>query len=88
MVKSKIIIQNQLGLHARASAKLLDLSSQFESEILIKYQNKQANAKSILCLMALGVTKNAEIEICIEGVDENSALAAITQLINGKFNEE
>ncbi len=87
MIKKTIRIINKLGLHARASMKLVNLASQFDSRIFILYKNHKANAKSIMNVMVLAATKGTEIELQIEGEDEQQALTAIEKLINDRFDE-
>jgi len=88
MIKKKIMIQNKLGLHARASMKLINTAGRFQSEIIIKYQDAEVNAKSIMNIMGLAVSKGTEIELIVDGPDEEEATTAITQLIANRFDEE
>ena len=87
MQRKKIIIPNQLGLHARAAAKLAALAANFNSEVWIKYGDKRANSKSIMEIMMLAATQSAEIELIVEGADEIATLDALEKLINDKFGE-
>lgn len=87
MIKKKIKIINKLGLHARASMKLVNLASEFDSQIFILYKNHKANAKSIMNVMVLAATKGTEIELQIEGADETEALNALEKLIQERFGE-
>lgn len=88
MLQKRIMIINKLGLHARASVKLINLAGRFQSEILLNYDNRQVNAKSILGIMALGAAQGSEIELIISGPDENTALQQISELINNRFGED
>ncbi|MBT4385460.1 MAG: HPr family phosphocarrier protein [Betaproteobacteria bacterium] len=87
MIKEKIQILNNLGLHARASAKLTQLASQYQSEIWISRDEKRVNAKSIMGVMMLAAAKNVFLDIEINGSDEEEALAAIKSLILDFFGE-
>jgi phosphocarrier protein HPr len=87
MIKEKIQILNNLGLHARASAKLTQLASQYQSEIWISRDEKRVNAKSIMGVMMLAASKNVFLDIEINGSDEEEALAAIKSLILDFFGE-
>lgn len=87
MLTQKLQIINKLGLHARASMKLISLAGRFQSEILIRYQGQEVDAKDILNVMSLGAAQGAEIEFIISGEDEAAALAKITALINNRFDE-
>lgn len=87
MINEKIIIINKLGLHARAAAKLVGVASQFESDIQIQKDGKQADAKSIMAVMMLAAAKDSELSFEIQGHDEDAAWEAISNLINNYFDE-
>jgi phosphocarrier protein len=87
MVKTAITISNQLGLHARASAKLTKLAGSFSSAVHLSRNGRRINAKSIMGVMMLAAGLGAEIEIECEGPDEQQALDALVALINDKFGE-
>jgi len=82
-----VIISNKLGLHARASAKLTQLASQFNSQIFIAKNSKRVNAKSIMGVMMLAAGAGTEITIDAQGNDSEKALIEIVNLFNNKFNE-
>lgn len=86
-VTRKITIINKLGLHARAANKLIDASTQFASEILIRHGSKTANGKSIMTVMLLAAPKGSELEITAEGRDAEAAVDAICALIDNYFDE-
>ena len=87
MIKQEIEIINKLGLHARASTKLTQTASQFESEIWIEKNGRKVNAKSIMGVMMLAAAKGATITIEASGADESAAVAALQALINDYFGE-
>jgi phosphocarrier protein len=88
MQQRTVIIINRLGLHARAAAKLVKLAAGFQSSVLIKVRQNTADAKSIFSVLLLAATQNTEIEITVEGPDEEEAIGALCKLITGKFGEE
>lgn len=88
MLQKKITIQNKLGLHARASMKLIRVVERFQSEIFIMHDNAKVDAKDIMSLMALAASKGSEIELIIEGPDEQDAMNAIVELIEDRFGED
>ena len=88
MLKKSLEVSNKLGLHARAAAKLVDLACRYQSNITISYKDRIADAKSIMNVMVVGASKGCEVELTIEGEDEEQALAAIENLMNNKFGEE
>lgn len=83
----KVMLTNKLGLHARASAKLVSLASEFDSEITLQRNGQQINAKSIMGLMMLAAAKGAEIELCADGKDEKKAVEALSEMISNRFGE-
>lgn len=87
MIKSNITISNKLGLHARASAKLTKLAGSFASDVHLSRNSRRVNAKSIMGVMMLAAGLGAEIEIEVEGPDEEAAMVALRELIDGKFGE-
>jgi phosphocarrier protein len=88
MLSKVICISNKLGLHARASAKLVALTGRFASNIHLSRNGKQVNGKSIMGVMMLAAAKGAELEVSVDGEDEIEALAAIEKLILDKFGED
>ena len=86
--RKKITINNKLGLHARAAAKIVQTSSQFHSRISIIKNGREADAKSMLDILTLSCPQGTRIELCAEGKDASEALAALTVLFNNKFDEE
>ena len=87
MIKREMEIINKLGLHARAAALLVQESSKFDSEIDIEYRDQEVNAKSILGVMMLAVSKGNVIVVKADGPDEEEALDAIETLIADRFGE-
>jgi phosphocarrier protein HPr len=88
MIKQNITIINKLGLHARAASKLVNCASQFESEVFIGRNGNQVNAKSIMGVMMLAASKGVELELEVNGNDEQACQQAITDLINNRFGED
>ena len=87
MLSKNITINNKLGLHARAAMKLVTVAGKFQSKILIHFKNREINAKSIMNLMVIGATKGSKLNVTTEGLDEDKAMRAVTDLINDKFGE-
>lgn len=88
MIRKSVTIINKLGLHARASSKLVSLSSRFASKIELSINNQTVNSKSIMGVMMLGATQGSEILLTIEGEDETATMEAIVTLIENRFGEE
>jgi len=87
MPRLELEIQNKLGLHARASAKLTQTASRFASDVWMSRNGRRVNAKSIMGVMMLAASKGSRIEIEATGNDADAALAALASLINDKFGE-
>jgi len=88
MLRKKLVIQNKLGLHARASAKLVDHASRYASKIFIAKDNQTVNSKSIMGMMMLAANKGSVIELIVDGEDEIAAMADLENLILNKFGEK
>ena len=87
MIKRFVTISNRLGLHARASAKLTKLAASFKSDVDMSRRGRRVNAKSIMGVMMLAAGQGSEVEIEIVGDDQETAMDALTGLIEQKFGE-
>ena len=85
--KEEVEIVNQLGLHARASAKLTQLAAQYQSEVWLSRNGRRVNGKSIMGVMMLAAGIGSKVEIEVNGADEMAALEALKKLIADKFGE-
>lgn len=81
MKTQNVKIIDPIGIHARPASAIVNSASKFSSDISFKMNDKLANAKSIINLMALGAKKDSEIEIVINGDDEELALTTIIELL-------
>lgn len=84
----ELTVTNEKGLHARAAAKLVHLASRYKSKIHLRKNSQIGNAKSILGILILAACKGDNLELTVDGVDENEALSAILSLFDSKFQEE
>ncbi len=87
MLEREITISNKLGLHARASAKLVQALHGFKSSVFMAYRGKEVNAKSIMGVMMLAAGLGASLTLRAEGEDEEAAMAALVDLFERKFDE-
>ena len=87
MVKTSVTISNQLGLHARASAKLTKLAGSFVSAVHLSRNGRRINAKSIMGVMMLAAGKGSMVVVETDGGDEQAAMDALLALIADKFGE-
>lgn len=83
-----VTIKNKLGLHARAAAKLVNTANRFESSVSLNNADKHADAKSIMGIMMLAAAEGVELELIVDGEDEDEALEAVVSLIDNLFGEE
>jgi phosphocarrier protein len=88
MIKETVTIVNKAGLHARPAAAMVRLASQFQSDFFIHLYGYRVNGKSILGVMTLAAEKGAELELEMDGPDEEKAMDAIKELIADGFGEE
>jgi phosphocarrier protein len=87
MLEQEIVISNRLGLHARASAKLVQLVQGFKSTVLLVSKGREVNAQSIMGVMMLAAGLGSPVTIRVEGPDEEAALTAVAALFERKFDE-
>lgn len=88
MIERELLIQNKLGLHARAAAKFVQCASQFESEVRVRKDGLEVNGKSIMGVLLLAAPKGSRIEVFVEGPDEEETVAALEALVDRRFDEE
>jgi phosphocarrier protein len=87
MQRREVEIVNNLGLHARASAKLTQLAARYPCEVSLSRNGRKVNAKSIMGVMMLAANKGSKIVLETEGTDEAVAIDALAALIADKFGE-
>ena len=84
MIKKPITINLSTGLEARPVAQLVQVASQFNSEIYVEIGKKKVNAKSIMGMMTLGLNVGESVTICAEGTDEEAAIEGIEKYLTSK----
>jgi len=87
MREKTITIKNKLGLHARAAVKFVNLANRFGASVKIVKDGNEIDGKSILGILTLAAIQGSEIVLLVSGQDEDSALKALTDLINNRFDE-
>jgi phosphocarrier protein len=87
MLEKKIAIKNKLGLHARAAVKFVNLANRFGASVKIVKDGDEIDGKSILGILTLAAIQGSEIMLLVSGKDEDSALKALADLINNRFDE-
>jgi len=87
MLEHLTLIQNRLGLHARASASFVATAAKFQSDITLRKGDMQVNGKSIMGIMMLAASKGTALFISADGSDEQEAIQALVALIDQRFGE-
>jgi phosphocarrier protein HPr len=87
-LRAVIRITNKRGLHARASAKIVEAAARFESQIMVIKDGTEVDARSIMGLMMLAASIGTDIEVTADGPDATEALTAIVALAEAQFGEE
>ena len=87
MIETKVKIVNRRGLHARASAKFVKCAEAYQAEIRVRKDDDVVVATSIMGLMMLGASLGSQITLQATGPDAEDALAALTRLVENKFDE-
>ena len=88
ILRAKAVIQNKRGLHARASAKIVEAAARFQSAIHVVKDGNEVNGRSIMGLMMLAASIGSKVEITAQGPDAAEALMAMLALVDAKFGEE
>ncbi len=88
MISTTITVPNRAGLHARAAAKFVATAASFQSRIELSNGEKTVDGKSILSLMLLAAPQGSELQLRLEGADEQDALKAILTLLERRFGED
>lgn len=81
MVSKEVIVKNSTGLHARPATLLVKKASSFKSDVSMEFNGKKANIKSLIGVLSLGVTKDANVTVIASGDDETLAVEEIVKLI-------
>ena len=87
MYTQEIIVNNEVGLHARPATFFIQKANEFKSGIWVEKDDRRVNAKSLLGVLSLGITKGSTITISAEGPDEEEAVNALCALIAENFGE-
>ena len=87
MITKEVVINNQVGLHARPATFSIQKANEFKSSIWVEKEERRVNAKSLLGVLSLGIVKGTTINIIADGADEDAAIATLAELIDSDFNE-
>ena len=87
MIERDLVINNRLGLHARATAKLVQLLSSYRSNCTLTAKGREVNAKSIMGVMLLAAGQGTHVKLRVDGDDEQDAADAVQALFDRRFDE-
>ena len=87
-VSKDMVVQNQLGLHARPASMFVKTATKFASEITVEKEGESVNGKSIMGLMMLAASHGTILTVTAEGSDASNALNELEELVNRNFEEE
>ena len=87
MYSQEAVVNNQVGLHARPATFFIQKANEFKSAIWVEKDERRVNAKSLLGVLSLGITKGTTITLLADGSDEKEAVAALSELVSGNFGE-
>jgi len=87
VIERRVTVVNQLGLHARAAARMVHLAGEFHSHVRVTRGQRTIDGKSILGLLLLAAARGTELTITADGPDEAAALDAICSLVERGFEE-
>ncbi len=87
MCAKEVLVQNQVGLHARPATFFIQKANEFKSSIWVEKEERRVNAKSLLGVLSLGIVGGVNIRIIADGSDEQQAVDALVDLVNSGFAE-
>ena len=87
MISKEVVINNQVGLHARPATFFIQKANEFKSSIWVEKEERRVNAKSLLGVLSLGIVKGTAITILADGTDEEAAITTLSELIDSDFSE-
>jgi phosphocarrier protein len=87
MCVKDVLVQNQVGLHARPATFFIQKANEFKSSIWVEKEERRVNAKSLLGVLSLGIVGSTTIRIIADGNDEEEAVDALVSLVQSGFTE-
>ena len=88
MISKEVTVLNQVGLHARPATFFIQKANEFKSGIWVVKDERKVNAKSLLGVLSLGITRGTEITLVADGADEEEAISELVKLVTSNFVEE
>ena len=87
MISKEVMINNQVGLHARPATFFIQKANEFKSSIWVEKDERRVNAKSLLGVLSLGLGKGTANTLIADGADESEAIDTLSELIDSDFSE-
>ena len=87
MYVKDVLVQNQVGLHARPATFFIQKANEYKSSIWVEKEERRVNAKSLLGVLSLGIVKGTKITLIADGSDEEDAVKALVELVEDNFGE-
>ncbi len=87
MSVKEVLVQNQVGLHARPATFFIQKANEFKSSIWVEKEERRVNAKSLLGVLSLGIVGGTSIRIIADGADEEEAVNSLVELVQSGFAE-
>ena len=87
MFSKDVIVQNQVGLHARPATFFIQKANEFKASIWVEKEERRVNAKSLLGVLSLGIVGNTAIRVIADGADAEAAVEALVKLVESGFAE-
>ena len=87
MCVKEVLVQNQVGLHARPATFFIQKANEFKSSIWVEKEERRVNAKSLLGVLSLGIVGGTSIRIITDGSDEEEAVNSLVELVKSGFAE-
>ena len=88
MFVKDVVVQNQVGLHARPATFFIQKANEFKSSIWVEKEERRVNAKSLLGILSLGIVGGTSIRIIADGTDEQDAVDGLVDLVESGFGDE
>ena len=86
MFLKEVVVQNQVGLHARPATFFIQKANEYRSSVWIEKDERRVNAKSLLGVLSLGITKGISITLIADGPDEEKAVTELVDLVSSNFS--
>ena len=87
MFVKDVVVQNQVGLHARPATFFIQKANEFKSSIWVEKEERRVTATSLLGVLSLGIVKGTTVTLIADGADEDEAIATLSELIDSDFSE-